>query len=157
MTYSISDLEAEERDLVLEQFDHADAWRLGARIAVDALARSLPVCLDIRRPGLILFRASLVGVTPDQETWIAKKAAVTLRMEASSALVGARFAAQAFDPASIAWLDHETYAPTGGSVPIRIRGVGVVAAVTISGGLDSEEDHALVVNGLRAHLAQYQR
>ena len=41
---------------------------------------------------------------------------------------------------------------TGGSFPIRVLGVGVVAAVTASG-LTSMEDHDLVVAGIRAHLA----
>lgn len=40
---------------------------------------------------------------------------------------------------------------TGGSVPIRVRGAGVVAALTISG-LSSEDDHALAVEAIRAVL-----
>jgi uncharacterized protein (UPF0303 family) len=84
------------------------------------------VGIDVRRPGLILFRAALPGITPDQESWIARKAAV-------------------------GWLNAD-YAVTGGSFPIRVRGVGVVAAATASG-LSSMDDHDLVVDGIRAHLA----
>jgi DNA-binding LacI/PurR family transcriptional regulator len=43
-------------------------------------------------------------------------------------------------------------AVTGGSFPIRVRGVGVVAAATASG-LSSQEDHDLIVEGIRAYLA----
>jgi uncharacterized protein (UPF0303 family) len=152
MTDLIGTLERQEQELVFPSFDHNDAWRLGSRITAIAQEARHPVGIDIRRPGLILFRAALAGITPDQETWIVRKAAVVLRMEASSALVDARLSAAGVDPAAVGWLGAE-YAVTGGSFPIRVRGVGVVAAATASG-LSSEEDHNLIVEGIRAHLAE---
>ncbi|MEV1246014.1 heme-binding protein [Nonomuraea sp. NPDC050022] len=110
------------------------------------------VGIDIRRPGLILFRAALPGITPDQDTWIARKAAVVLRMEASSALVDARLSAMGANPVAAGWLGVE-YAVTGGSFPIRVREAGVVATATASG-LSSQEDHDLIVEGIRAYLAE---
>ncbi|MFI6698947.1 heme-degrading domain-containing protein [Streptomyces sp. NPDC050509] len=151
MTDLIATLESHEQELVFDSFDHADAWRLGSRIATIAEQAGHAVGIDIRRPGLILFRAALPGITPDQETWIARKAAVVLRMEASSALVDARLSAAGVDPAAVGWLGAD-YAVTGGSFPIRVRDVGVVAAATASG-LSSREDHDLIVEGIRAHLA----
>lgn len=151
MTDLIAALEQQERELVLEHFDHADAWRLGSRITAAAQEAGHPVGIDIRRHGLVLFRAALPGITPDQEVWIARKSALVLRMEASSALVDARLSAAGIDAAAIGWLGAD-YAVTGGSFPIRVRGVGVVAAATASG-LTSMEDHDLVVAGIRAHLA----
>jgi uncharacterized protein (UPF0303 family) len=74
-----------------------------------------------------------------------------LRMEASSALVDARLSAAGVDPAATGWLGPE-YAVTGGAFPIRVRDVGVVAAATASG-LSSQEDHDLIVDGIRAYLA----
>ena len=106
--------------------------------------------IDIRRPGLILFRAALPGITPDQDSWIARKAALVLRMESSSALVDARLSAAQVDAAAIGWLGPD-YAIAGGSFPVRVRGVGVVAAVTVSG-LSSQDDHDLTVAGIRRHL-----
>ena len=147
----IASLEQQERELVLDRFDHADAWALGSRIVAIAQQAGHGVGIDIRRPGLILFRAALPGSTPDQEVWIARKSAVVLRMESSSALVDARHTAAGIDAAASGWLGAE-YAVTGGSFPIRVRGAGVVAAATASG-LASMADHDLVVEGLRAHLA----
>ncbi|WP_375404911.1 heme-degrading domain-containing protein [uncultured Amnibacterium sp.] len=151
MTDLIAELEQQERELVLEHFDHADAWRLGSRITAAAQEAGHPVGIDIRRHGLVLFRAALPGITPDQEAWIARKSALVLRMESSSALVDARLSAAGIDAAASGWLGAE-YAVTGGSFPIRVLGVGVVAAVTASG-LTSMEDHDLVVAGIRAHLS----
>ncbi len=144
-------LARQEEELIFSSFDHADAWRLGSRITGLAQTAGHAVGIDIRRPGLVLFRAALPGITPDQETWIVRKAALVLRMESSSALVEARFSSAGIDAAAIGWLGAD-YAITGGSFPVRVRGVGVVAAVTASG-LSSQEDHDLVVEGIRQHLA----
>lgn len=146
----ISTLQRQEEELVLDSFDHADAWALGVGLVELAQAAGHAVGIDIRRPGLILFRASLPGITPDQDSWIARKAALVLRMESSSALVDARLSAAGVDAAAIGWLGPD-YAITGGAVPLRVRGVGVVAAVTVSG-LSSAEDHELAVAGVRRHL-----
>ena len=152
MSDLIPTFERQEQELVFEEFDHDDAWHLGSRITAVAQEAGHQVAIDIRRPGLILFRAALPGTTPDQDTWIARKAAVVLRMEASSALVDARLSAAGVDPAAIGWLGAE-YAVTGGSFPIRVRGAGVVAAATASG-MSSLEDHDLIVAGIRAYLAE---
>ena len=152
MTDLITALEQQEQELAFDAFDHADAWRLGSRITAIAQEAGHKVGIDIRRPGLILFRAALPGITPDQDVWISRKAAVVLRMENSSALVDARLSAAGVDPTAVGWLGAD-YAVTGGSFPIRVRGVGVVAAATASG-LSSMEDHDLILAGIRAHLAE---
>ncbi|HVK34096.1 MAG TPA: heme-binding protein, partial [Microlunatus sp.] len=113
----ISTLQRQEDELVLDSFDHADAWALGAGLVDLAQAAGHPVGIDIRRPGLILFRAALPGITPDQDSWISRKAALVLRMESSSALVDARLSAAGVNAAAIGWLGPE-YAVTGGSFPL---------------------------------------
>lgn len=148
---AIEQLERDERELVYASFDHSDAWRLGSRIAAAAIAAEHPVAIDIRRPGLILFRAALPGSTADQESWIARKAALVFRFEASSALLSARFEADARNPLDGGWLDPAVYALAGGSFPIRVRGTGVVAAATVSG-LTSAQDHRLVTAAIAAEL-----
>ncbi|MBF4632583.1 heme-binding protein [Clavibacter michiganensis subsp. phaseoli] len=146
----IAELEAQEDELVFDRFDNETAYLLGSRLARLAHERGLRVGIDIQRPGITLFRTMLPGVTADQEVWIQRKAALVLRMEASGALVEARF--DGFDPSSIGWLDHR-YAVTAGAIPIRVRGVGVVAVATASG-LSSVEDHDLIVEGIRAQIAE---
>lgn len=152
MTDLIDTLTRQEEELVFESFDHEQAWLLGSRITETARTAGHAVGIDIRRPGLTLFRSALPRITPDQDVWIGRKANVVLRMEKSSALVDAQLSAAGIDPAAIGWLG-EDYAVTGGSFPIRVRGVGVVAAATASG-LSSMDDHDLIVQGIRAHLAE---
>ncbi|GAB2729176.1 heme-degrading domain-containing protein [Arthrobacter bambusae] len=148
---ALETLKRQEEELIFASFDHGDAWRLGSRLTGMAHAAGHAIGIDIRRPGLILFRAALPGITPDQESWIARKSALVLRMEASSALVEARLSSAGIDPVASGWLGAD-YAVTGGSFPVRVHGVGVVAAVTASG-LSSQEDHDLIVEGIRQHLA----
>ncbi|MWB98509.1 heme-binding protein [Agromyces seonyuensis] len=146
----IARLEDEARGLELPAFTHEDAWRLGSRIRELALEAGLGVAIDIRRAsGAILFRTALPGATADQEKWVRGKSAVVFRFEAASALVAARMLAMGFPEGSNAWLDPAEYALAGGGVPIVVAGAGIVAAATVSGAT-SEQDHRLVVDGIRA-------
>ncbi|WP_144875612.1 heme-binding protein [Microbacterium sp. 1.5R] len=148
-------LEEEHLSFELDRFDRADAWSLGRAIAERGMAESAPIAVDIRTASGVLFHASLPGATADNDSWVAKKAATALRFETSTALLEARVAAGGRDPMEPGWLDPATYAVAGGAVPVRVRGVGVVAVATVSG-LPSADDHALVVDALRA-LAAVQR
>ena len=152
-TARIAELEAEQRELVFDSFDTADAWRLGCILTERALDEGLGVAIDIRRPGLILFRTALAGTTADNEYWIGGKSAAVLRLESSSLLLAEKFAEHGIDPAGTGWLPASDYTVAGGSVPVRVAGAGVVAAVTVSG-LSSEDDHQLVVDAMRSFLRE---
>lgn len=140
-------LEAEHVELQLDGFDRRDAWRLGSAIVERALQESLPVAVDVRTATSVLFHASLPGATADNDEWVRRKAAAVLRFEASTALLEARSAGSPRDMFEPGWLDPTVYALAGGAVPVRVRGVGVVAVATVSG-LSSEDDHDLVVQAL---------
>jgi uncharacterized protein (UPF0303 family) len=46
------------------------------------------------------------------------------------------------------------YAIHGGGYPVRVRGVEGTLAVVVVSGLKQEEDHGVVVEGLRAFIAK---
>jgi uncharacterized protein (UPF0303 family) len=144
-------LEQQERRLVFDRFDNADAWRLGCLLVELATQRDLPVAVDIRRCGQQLFHAALPGSTADNDGWIARKARVVERFAASSYLVGRRLALKGSALDAAAGVDPALYAAHGGSFPVRVRDVGVVGAVTVSG-LPQADDHALVVEAVTAFL-----
>jgi uncharacterized protein (UPF0303 family) len=148
----IATLEQQERELVFTRFDHDDAWALGCRLVDLARERGLGVTVDIRRHGQQLFHAALAGTTPDNDVWVERKIRTVDRFGASSFLVGRRMAAagKVFD--ADAGLDPTLYAAHGGCFPIRVDGAGPVGTVTVSG-LPQADDHALVVEAVRAHLA----
>jgi uncharacterized protein (UPF0303 family) len=137
----VAEIEAQERDLVFDHFTNADAWWLGSLLV--SLAGDRPVAIDIRRGTQQLFHAALEGTVADNDRWIERKVRVVERFGVSSFLHGRRLAlrGQQLD------LDPSLYAAHGGAFPIRIRNVGIVAVVTVSG-LPQAEDHALVVAAL---------
>ncbi|MBL7257844.1 heme-degrading domain-containing protein [Paractinoplanes lichenicola] len=145
----IAELEAQEAELELARFSNADAWRLGCLLVELATARALPVAVDIRRGEQQLFHAGLAGSVADNDRWIERKVRVVQRYGASSYLVGRRLAAKGQELDAGMGVDPADYAAHGGAFPIRIRDVGVVGVVTVSG-LPQAEDHALVVEALRA-------
>jgi uncharacterized protein (UPF0303 family) len=155
MTEAVSDrmaeLAAHETRFVFNSFDHGAAWRLGTLMVERALREDAPIIIDIRRPSMVLFRSALAGTTAENEAWLERKARTVFRFETSTALLAARFAAEGVDLAAVEWFDTERFTDAGGSFPLRVRGAGVVAAVTVSG-LTSDEDHDFVIESLTQYV-----
>ncbi len=149
----IEELEELERRLLLPGVDHDDAWALGGLLVQLGRDRGLAITVDVRRHTHQLFHAALPGTTPDNDAWVERKAAVVVRFNASSYLVGRRLAARGASPGVGDGPDPARYAAHGGSFPLRVAGTGVVGTVTVSG-LPQAQDHALVVEALEAFLQQ---
>jgi uncharacterized protein (UPF0303 family) len=149
----IASLENDEERLVFTRFDNSDAWRLGSSMVAAATERSLPITIDIRRHGHQLFHAALPGTTAENDSWIERKVNVVNRFAASSYLVGRRLAAKAIVLNEVMGVEPRLFAPAGGGFPIRIRDVGVVGSVTVSG-LPQAEDHAFVTELIGAWLGR---
>jgi uncharacterized protein (UPF0303 family) len=145
----VGNLEAEFAGLELASFDEAAAWRLGV-ILVD-LGKGLPVVIDIRTADRTLFHAALPGSAPLNDLWARRKSNTALMFQLPSLLVAARNQAKG-EPLDKHGLASADFADSGGAVPIRVKGVGVVAVATVSG-LPQVEDHKLVVRGLQALAA----
>src|SRR6201996_3173420 len=147
----ISSLEAQESSLVFTRFDNADAWRLGRMMVESAPERELAVTIDIRRHGQQLVHAALPGTTPENDSWIERKVNVVNRFAASSYLVGRRLGAngRALDEAR--GVEPRLFAAAGGAFPVRVRDVGVIGTVAVSG-LPQADDHAFVTEMIGAFL-----
>lgn len=137
----------QEQALVFEGFDEARAFAIGAAIRERALAEKLPIVVDIRLWDRPLFYCAMPGSTGDNPHWARRKANLVQRLQKSSYRVVREktFEGDVF-PARRA-LDPAEYALAGGSFPIRIKGVGAIGAVTVSG-LHERDDHRLVVEAL---------
>jgi uncharacterized protein (UPF0303 family) len=147
----IAALEGQEKRLVFTRFDNIDAWRLGSAMVAAATQRSLPVTIDIRRHGHQLFHVALPGTTPENDSWIERKVNVVNRFAASSFLVGRRLAAGGTALDEALGVERRLFAPHGGAFPIRIREVGVVGSIAVSG-LPQADDHAFVIEMIEAFL-----
>ena len=148
----IAELETEFAALELPRFDEKSALRLGQVLVDLALADDLPVVIDIRTTDRTLFHAGLPGSAPLNDLWARRKSNTALMFQLPSLLVGRRNKAKG-EGLDRHGLPSADYADQGGSVPIRVKGLGVVAVATVSG-LPQVEDHKLVVRGLKALVAE---
>jgi len=148
----IASLEAQEEQLVFTRFSNEDAWRLGSAMVSVAIERALPVTIDIRRHGQQLFHVALPGTTAENDSWIERKVNVVNRFAAASYLVGRRLAARGSALDEALGVEPRLFAAHGGAFPIRIRDVGVIGTVTVSG-LPQADDHAFVTEMISAFLS----
>jgi len=148
----LAEVEAQEHELVLDRFTHDDAWQIGCLLVELAAERDLAVTIDVRKGTQQVFHAAREGTTADNDSWVERKVRVVYRFGASSYLVGLRARAKGEDFNDQHGLPLQEYAAHGGAVPVRVEGVGIVGVVTVSG-LAQGDDHAMVVEALRAFRA----
>ncbi|MFB7894317.1 heme-degrading domain-containing protein [Microbacterium sp. NPDC056044] len=149
-------VEADEAEVVLPRFDVTDAWALGTRMHEAAAALGLPIVIGITLGEARVFHTALPGSSADNDGWLDRKTRVARRYGRSSWGVGLSFQSVGGDFDLHGRLDTTLYAAHGGVFPITIQGVGVVGTVGVSG-LPQADDHAFVVEHLRAWLADTAR
>jgi uncharacterized protein (UPF0303 family) len=146
------ELLAEEASLALPSLNEMDAIAIGERILTHAIRDRLPIALEIRRSGRVLFRAALPGSAPDNDDWIARKARLVERFGHGSLYCRVLHEAQGTTFFEKTGLPERDYAPHGGAVPLVVAGTGPVGVAIVSG-LPQLDDHDLVVACIREHLA----
>jgi len=151
---TLAELAAQEDELQLTRFSNDDAWALGSALVTRAQADGLPVAIEVSRHSHQLFHAALTGATPDNDSWIARKAATVHRFGHSSLYVGQRSREAGTTFEAQFGLDPERYVAHGGGFPLLVRGVGPVGVVVVSG-LPQVADHAMVVAALRELIAAH--
>jgi uncharacterized protein (UPF0303 family) len=148
---TIEALRAQERALILSDFDEEAAYSLGIALHTKCAAAGAAVVIDIRTASRRLFFAALPGSAADNEDWARRKGNVVLRRHESSMLAGEILKSEGRSQWPDAALDVKDFALHGGGFPVRVRGAGVVASIAISG-LPSHQDHDMIVRTLAEHL-----
>lgn len=152
----ISRLKRQEEVLQFSALDEEAAWVLGSQMRADALKRNLPLVIDVRIGQRPLFYTALPGTTPENPDWVRRKINTVYRFEACSYRIGLEYRKKGLSFDTSRGLEPLNYAPAGGGFPVRIRGTGVVGAVTVSG-IPQREDHNFVAANLARYLgASYQ-
>lgn len=146
----IAAVAAQEGRLVFGGFDEEAALALGLDIRRRAAAAGKAVVVDVRFWDRRLFWSAMAGTTADNEDWVRRKINAVRRFHKSSFRLGLERGAKVLPPEAGPEAVAEC-ALAGGSFPLRVRGVGCVGAVTVSG-LPQREDHELVVAALAAAL-----
>lgn len=134
----------QEKALVFGAFDEEAAFELGSRLRDEALARSLPINIDIRLWDRPLFYAAMPGSTASNQDWARRKINTVRHFQKASYRVFLENGGVDQTIAPRHGLAPNEFILAGGGFPIRVRSAGVIGAVAISG-LPSREDHNTIV------------
>ena len=141
----------QERGLVFHKFDEHAAFAIGSLIRGRAVRETLGLVADIRLWDRPLMYFAMPGTTADNPNWVRRKANTVQRLQKSTYRLVLETGGQdrLFPPQRA--LPPEDYVLAGGGFPIRVRGIGVVGAVTVSG-LHERDDHEVAVSAICEHL-----
>ena len=142
-------LALQEQLLVLDRFDELIAWELGTYIKALCESRQQAVTIEIRRAKETLFFYAMAGTTPNNAEWARRKRNTVDLLHRSSYSTGLANQKDGSSLPAKCGVSLADYAEHGGSFPIRVKGVGCVGTVTVSG-VPQREDHAIVVEALAA-------
>jgi uncharacterized protein (UPF0303 family) len=148
---NLDTLAREEQELQFERFTLDTAWALGDALRSAALARGAAVAIDISLRDRPLFHIALPGTDVSHASWIRRKRNTVLALGTSTLAVGLKLARAGQSLEERYGLAPADHASDGGGYPLRLRGLGVIGAITVSG-MPSADDHRLVTTALPAFL-----
>jgi uncharacterized protein (UPF0303 family) len=148
---TLDELAAEEAALQFDRFSLDDAWTIGNALREGALARSGAVAIEIALRDRPLFYTTTPGADTSNGNWIRRKRNTVLALGTSTLVVGMKLAKAGQTLEARYGLSPAEHASDGGGFPLRLRSLGVIGAITVSG-MPSLDDHQLVTAVLRSFL-----
>jgi uncharacterized protein (UPF0303 family) len=140
-------LALQEQHLQFNSFDYATAWALGSRIKALSEEAGVALAIEIRIAKDTVFYCAMPGTGPTNADWVRRKRNVVELLQTSSYAVGLKLEQEKTSLEAKQGLPLRDYTPHGGGFPIRVRGVGCIGVVTVSG-IPQREDHGMVVKAL---------
>ena len=151
--FTSNQLQLEEKLLVLPELTNADGLQIGEIAKSIAVARNLPIAVEVRLGDWTIYHASLPGSTVENQWWIDRKARVVLLKHHSTMYERVSAEERGVDWHKENNLSDETHAIHGGGLPLITKSEGFVGVLLISG-LPQVEDHLLGVEVLTEFLAR---
>jgi len=151
--FTSKELLVEEFLLVLPTLSNRDAVEIGQIATLLGTERTLPLAVEVRIGDWIVYHASLLGSTPENDWWIGRKARVVNLKKHSTMYERVLAEEQGIDWHKENNLLDETHAIHGGGIPLITKSDGFVGVLIISG-LPQVEDHLLGVEVLTEFLAR---
>jgi len=148
---AIERIAAQEAALVFASFNEEVALAIGTAVRAAAAAEGHAIVVDVRFWDRQLFFSAMAGTSADNAEWVRRKINMVRRFHKSSYRLALEYRAAGKAISRDNGLDPMDYCLAGGSVPIRLAGVGPVGTVTVSG-VPEWIDHALVIEAMAGHL-----
>ena len=142
----------EEKILKLSSLTNTDAIEIGEIATTLGNHRKVPIAIQVRIGGWIVFHASLEGSKPENDWWINRKVAVVMLKQHSTMYERVSAEERGVDWHKENNVQDETHAIHGGALPL-ITGEGFKGILIISG-LPQVEDHLFAVEVLTEFLAR---
>jgi uncharacterized protein (UPF0303 family) len=131
----------------LDHFSNALAFEMGLKVISAAKEQGKLIAISIDRLNHNVFTFISDGLPEDKHDWLRRKANVAIRFEESSLAVKEDLINGSMNLADTFGLDDRDFVAKGGSIPIKVKGAGLIGVITVSG-LSDIEDHDLIVNSL---------
>jgi len=132
----------------LEKFSNSLALEMGLTIVKLAKSRNQHIGIEISRLNQTIFLSIDDSLPMDKHNWLRRKANVAKQFEESSLSVKNDLKEGNMTLEKTFGLDEKDFLAKGGSIPIFVKGVGMVATITVSG-LHDEEDHKIIIDALQ--------
>ena len=132
----------------LDKFDNRMAFDMGSKVIELAKNKNQHIAIEIIRLNHTIFLYVDDGLPMDKHNWLRRKANVAKQFEESSLSVKNDLKEGNITLDRTFALDEKDFLAKGGAIPIFVKGVGMVAIITVSG-LHDEEDHEIIINALK--------
>jgi len=143
----IARLALQEERLIFAAFDQGSAWTLGTRIKTLSEEAGVALAIEIRLSKETMFFYSMPGTGPTNADWARRKRNAVELLHTSSYALNLKLDKEGTTLEAKLGLPLRDFTAHGGSVPLRVRGVGVVGVVTVSG-IPQRDDHGMVIRAL---------
>ncbi len=110
------------------------------------------MAVSIDRLNHTVFKYIGDGLPEDKHDWLRRKANVAIRFEESSLSVKEDLQKGGMSLTETFGLDEKDFVAKGGSIPVKVKGAGLIAVITVSG-LSDVEDHQLIVDALDEYIS----
>lgn len=147
------ELAREAETLVLPSLTIAEALELGEIAVSLGRDRALPIAVEVRLKEWTVFHVSLPGSSPENDSWMDRKARVVMATGNSTIYERVLAEEQGVDWHAVKGLSEETHAIHGGGLALNVKGLGFVGILLVSG-LPQIQDHLLGVETIAEFLAR---
>lgn len=137
-----------KKKIELDSFSNRTALEMGLKIIDLANSRNQYIAIEICRLNQAVFIYVDDNLPVDKHNWLRRKANVAKQFEESSLSVKNDLKKGNMTLEKTFGLDGKDFIAKGGSIPIFVKNVGMVATITVSG-LHDEEDHKIIIDALK--------